>query len=207
MFFSAKEAQGWVKCELLQTLDFGRNWTRVAPGQQFIPLGPAGTFDSHTLYTAWSGTQAPLINPEATNETMFYYAGGNGPHNGQRDDSIGLARATTHAYAGLKAGNSTSGSAQFITTQLRITADTTSVLVLASVDTVSGGVIKVGAAGRSLLLDLQPSSALSISPQWMALPGQVLAQLQEVTAKAGAASLVVNAHPPAALYAVRMEGQ
>lgn len=27
---------------------------------------------------------------------------GNGPHTGQRDDSIGLARATTHAYAGLR---------------------------------------------------------------------------------------------------------
>ena len=40
MFFAAKEAQGWVKCELLQTLDWGQNWTRVAPGQQFIPLGP-----------------------------------------------------------------------------------------------------------------------------------------------------------------------
>ena len=81
---------------------FGLNWTRIAPNQQFIPLGEPGEFDSHTLYTAWSGEQLPLLNPTNASETMFYYAGGDGPHTGDRDDSIGLARATTHAYAGLR---------------------------------------------------------------------------------------------------------
>jgi hypothetical protein len=33
-------------------------------------------------------------------------SGGNGPHSGNRDDSIGLARAKTHAYAGLRAASS-----------------------------------------------------------------------------------------------------
>jgi hypothetical protein len=33
-------------------------------------------------------------------------SGGNGPHSGNRDDSIGLARAKTHAYAGLRAAPS-----------------------------------------------------------------------------------------------------
>jgi hypothetical protein len=104
MFFEQDERQGWVKCELLHTVDFGENWTRLAPNQQFIPLGTkAGDFDSHTLYTAWSGEQAPTLNPHNADETLFYYAGGNGPHSGQRDDSIGLARATTHTYAGLRA--------------------------------------------------------------------------------------------------------
>jgi len=70
------------------------NWTRIAPNQQFIPLGEPGEFDSHTLYTAWSGEQLPLLNPTNASETMFYYAGGDGPHTGDRDDSIGLARAT-----------------------------------------------------------------------------------------------------------------
>ena len=106
MFYEQDEKQGWVKCELLQTLNFGENWTRLTPDQQFIPLGTEpGAFDSHTLYTAWSGEQSPTINPHAGdggNETLFYYAGGNGPHSGQRDDSIGLAMATTHAYAGLR---------------------------------------------------------------------------------------------------------
>ena len=70
--------QGYVKCELIQTLSFGRNWSRVAPGQQFIPLGAAGEFDSHTLYTAWSGEQLPLLDPDDSKSTLFYYAGGDG---------------------------------------------------------------------------------------------------------------------------------
>lgn len=65
-----------MKCELLQTLDWGMNWTRVAPDQQFIPLGAAGDFDSHTLYTAWSGEQLPTLNPSDAEETLFYYSGG-----------------------------------------------------------------------------------------------------------------------------------
>lgn len=77
MFFAQDEQEGWVRCELLQTLDFGQNWTRLAPHKQFIPLGNATRkeFDSHTLYTAWSGEQAPLLNPHSPNETLFYYAG------------------------------------------------------------------------------------------------------------------------------------
>ena len=102
MFFAQDEPEGWVKCELIQTLDFGQNWTRIAPNQQFIPLGAPGQFDSHTLYTAWSGEQLPLLDPANKGATMFFYAGGDGPHTGDRDDSIGLARATTHAYAGLQ---------------------------------------------------------------------------------------------------------
>lgn len=52
-------------------------------------------------YTSWSGTSSPLLDPKNPNRTMFFYAGGDGPHDGQRDDSIGLAYAPTHAYAGL----------------------------------------------------------------------------------------------------------
>jgi hypothetical protein len=103
MFFKQDEKQGWVQAELIQTLNWGENWTRLAPKQQFIPLGQAGEFDSHTIYVAWSGEQAPTIDPREPNTTLFYYAGGDGPHSGQRDDSIGLARAVTHAYAGLLA--------------------------------------------------------------------------------------------------------
>lgn len=91
-----------VRTELLQTTNFGMNWSQVSPGAEFIPLGPPGAFDSYTTYTSWSGTSAPLLDPKNPNRTMFYYSGGDGPHDGQRDDSIGLAYATTHAYAGLK---------------------------------------------------------------------------------------------------------
>lgn len=65
-----------VNCELLQTIDFGSSWQRVAPeGTEFIPRGPPGSFDSHTLYTAWSGAQGALLDPLNANVTLFYYAG------------------------------------------------------------------------------------------------------------------------------------
>ena len=85
----------------------------MAPRKPFIPRGAAtirpdgstdpdgDAFDSHTIYTAWTGDQMPFLEPGNASVTRFYYSGGNGPHSGQRDDSIGLARATTHAYAGL----------------------------------------------------------------------------------------------------------
>lgn len=93
MYFSAMEAQGWVHCELIQSLDFGENWTRLAPNQPFIPLGAAGQFDSHTLYTAWTGKQGPLLNPKDENETLFYYAGGDGPHTVRGFCAIKLTKA------------------------------------------------------------------------------------------------------------------
>ncbi len=135
MFFAQDEPEGWVRCELIQTLDFGQNWTRIAPNQQFIPLGAPGQFDSHTLYTAWSGEQLPLLDPGNKGQTMFFYAGGDGPHTGDRDDSIGLARATTHAYAGVQlkmvvgGATSTNGAAN-ITTQRFVTNPIVNVSIL-----------------------------------------------------------------------------
>ena len=41
------------------------------------------------------------MDPTDSETTLFYYSGGDGPHDGQRDDSIGLATAPTNAYAGL----------------------------------------------------------------------------------------------------------
>eukprot|EP01079_Euglenida_sp_SAG-EU17-18_P002935 gene2935-3513_t len=100
MFYNTSGPDGFVQCELLQTTDFGQ---RVAPeGTQFIPRGPVGAFDSHTVYTAWHGDSGPLLDPANNQTQLFYYAGGNGPHSGQRDDSIGLARGPTHAPAGLR---------------------------------------------------------------------------------------------------------
>jgi hypothetical protein len=58
-------------------------------------------------------------------------AGGNGPHDGQRDDSIGLAYATTHAYAGLRSRES-----QVISTLSAhlLTNDTRNISILASLE-------------------------------------------------------------------------
>eukprot|EP00039_Didymoeca_costata_P021890 m.345700 g.345700 ORF g.345700 m.345700 type:complete len:534 (+) comp27044_c0_seq1:211-1812(+) len=92
-----------VRTELLQTTDYGKSWEQVRPGSEYIPLGDPGAFDSYTVYSAWSGGSQPVVNASDPETTLLYYAGGNGPHDGQRDDSLGLARTTTHAFAGLKA--------------------------------------------------------------------------------------------------------
>ena len=113
-FFQAYEPQEHVECELLQTTDYGESWAQVAPRRPFIPRGSArilpdgstdprgNAFDSHTVFAAWTSDGRPFIDPQNSSVTRFYYSGGNGPHSGQRDDSIGLARATTHAWAGLR---------------------------------------------------------------------------------------------------------
>ena len=46
----------------------------IAPeGTQFIPRGENGTFDSHTLYTAWTGDSGAMIDPNDADTTLFYY--------------------------------------------------------------------------------------------------------------------------------------
>jgi len=98
MFYADGAPGGRVYCELMQSETFGRNWTRLAPRQPFIPPGPAGTYDDHTCYSA-----RPMLSPSNPAATMLYYAGGNGPHSGARSDFIALATVQTNAYAGLKA--------------------------------------------------------------------------------------------------------
>jgi hypothetical protein len=71
-----------VRTELLQTGNYGKNWSQVSPGTQYLPLGEPGAFDSYTTYTSWSGTSAPLLDPKSPNRTIIYYAGGDGPHDG-----------------------------------------------------------------------------------------------------------------------------
>ena len=69
-------------------------------------------------------------------------SGGDGPHSGDRDDSIGLARAKTHAYAGLRAA---AGAEPLRTAQLESKCGRLS--VLASLDGPAAA-IKVAAAVR-----------------------------------------------------------
>ena len=94
-FYATTDPEGHVYCELCRSTDYGLTWERVAPHESFIPLGHAGAFDSHTCYAA-----PPLIDPRNASNTLFYYAGGNGPHSGGgvehgRADFIGLAEGPT----------------------------------------------------------------------------------------------------------------
>eukprot|EP01052_Picozoa_sp_SAG31_P011189 SAG31_NODE_629_length_13436_cov_116.287825_2_plen_344_part_00 len=196
--------QGWVKCELIQTLNFGENWTRLAPKHQFIPLGPPGAFDSHTLYTAWSGEQSPVINPANPNETMFYYAGGNGPHSGQRDDSIGLARSTTNAYTGMRRRD-VGGTTARLTTEPLDWPSGTSLEILAD----SGGSIGhvqmwlADAKGqpRTQQLDVrsQQKRLDTSSPVWISVSDEHFAGRTAVATR-----IAFEASPNVTLYALRL---
>lgn len=94
--WSTSADRGKVYCELLRSTTYGANWTRLAPGQPFIPHGGAGSLDSHTTYAA----ARPFESPDAPGTMLFYYAGGNGPHSGPRRNFMMLATAPTSALAG-----------------------------------------------------------------------------------------------------------
>ena len=88
--------RGKVYCELLVSTTFGANWTRLSPGNAFIPHGAAGSLDSHTTYAA----ARPFESPHQPGTMLFFYAGGNGPHSGPRRDYWMLATAPSTALAG-----------------------------------------------------------------------------------------------------------
>lgn len=64
--------RGSNEVELVFSAD-GRNWNRVPPRELFIPMGPAGDFDSGTLFV---GSDPVIVQ----DEMLFYYAGYNGDH-------------------------------------------------------------------------------------------------------------------------------
>eukprot|EP00040_Diaphanoeca_grandis_P020184 m.107385 g.107385 ORF g.107385 m.107385 type:complete len:508 (+) comp27790_c0_seq1:123-1646(+) len=102
MFYADGEATQKVYCELMHSTDHGTSWVRLAPHTPFIPLGVGGSFDNHTCYAA-----RPFVDPTNTTQTLFYYAGGNGPHSGARSDFIALATAPTNAFVGLTTPSAT----------------------------------------------------------------------------------------------------
>jgi hypothetical protein len=76
MFYNTTRTatEGYVNCELLQSTNYGRNWSRIAhEGTQYIPRGDHGQFDSHTLYTAWTGDSGAMLDPTDAETTLFYY--------------------------------------------------------------------------------------------------------------------------------------
>ena len=49
-----------VRTELLQSTDHGLHWKQIAPGSEFIPLGPEGAFDSYTTCVHGRRSLIPL---------------------------------------------------------------------------------------------------------------------------------------------------
>jgi hypothetical protein len=125
MVFDAEHAStvGTVHTKLSWSADGQKGWAWVDKGgllgKPFIPLGPAGSFSSHIIFAA----DAPVPVP-AEESVRVYYMGGNGPHNGPRNTSLGLMRLRMDGFAGVRgSGSFTTRSLLCTGPVLRITAD------------------------------------------------------------------------------------
>ena len=98
-------------------------------GTPLIPLGEASSFDSHICFAS---------RPVSYNGTeRIYYFGGNGPHSGDRNSSLGLATLRQDGYAGVRADDK---GGSFFTVPLKVTGAT---LVLTA-DVQPGGELRIG---------------------------------------------------------------
>lgn len=85
-----------VDCELAWSPD-GRRWSRVAPGQAFIPRGPAGSYDSLCIY----GPAGPVVTVD--NQVWIWYGGSDVPHTGWKRHCLPcLARLPLDHFAGIE---------------------------------------------------------------------------------------------------------
>jgi len=135
MVFDANDPSQRVHCRLA--------WSEVAAstsawqwvdeggfvGRDLIPLGLPSTFDSHICFAARPVTHG--------GEERLYYMGGNGPHGGDRNSSLGLARLRLDGFASM------SGTGTLVTTALKCSGAKLRV----TVDVEAGGSLLVGIAG------------------------------------------------------------
>jgi hypothetical protein len=124
----------------------GRAVTR-AEGEEEAAAATAGEnpmsppFDSHIIFSA----HTPFADA-ASEHVRVYYMGGNGPHNGPRNTSLGLATLRRDGFGGL------AGSGTATTTKLRVPsggAAAPRLTVTADVLGAAGGSVRVGAIGVS----------------------------------------------------------
>ena len=86
-------------------------------GKEFIRLGPPGSYDSHICFAAHS----PVVMPD---HIRLYYMGGNGPHNGARNESFAVATLRSDGFAGVAGtGEATTLALTATGTKLTVTAD------------------------------------------------------------------------------------
>jgi hypothetical protein len=92
-------------------------------------------FDSHICFAA----AHPTLGPDG--DVRLYYMGGDGPHNGLRNSSLGLATLRKDGFAGM------SGTGEFTTRNVTVTgAD-----LFVSADVMQGGSVAVGVVGHGSL--------------------------------------------------------
>jgi len=132
MVYDAEDAAERVRCHLAwASSPLGEwNWLDAGgvTGREFIPLGDDGAFDSHVCFAASSPVQWK-------GEERLYFMGGNGPHSGERNSSLGVATLRQDGYASVR------GSGKLLTVELLVTGPW--LTVTADVD-VGGGSVRVG---------------------------------------------------------------
>ena len=160
MVYDAVSAQTEQKmhCRLLFSHDL-HQWNEIDPGgEDFIPLGGHGTFDSHIIFAA-SGVQ------RIEGQERVYYLGGNGPHYGARNSSLGLALFRPYGLVGIGPVNT-----QGVDSSLH-TQGVGSPLYTQEVDSLSGSSTAwtrvLTASGSKLLVtaDIAAGDSLTISRQ------------------------------------------
>lgn len=101
-----------------------------------------GGFDSHICFAA--------ATPVRTMDNVrIYYMGGDGPHGGDRNSSLGLATLRPDGFAGIQ------GTGNVTTTSIRVTGKT----LIITADIVPGGSVIIGVPG---ITGLRPSDAIPI---------------------------------------------
>ena len=134
MVYDAVSKDGRVHCRLAWSTDATAGWRWVdgsgdVGGADFIQLGEQGDFDSHVCFAAAS----PTFDGSAE---RVYFMGGNGPHSGDRNSSLGLATLRKDGYASL------AGSGVVVTRSVRCTGATLRV----TADFADGGSLQLGIA-------------------------------------------------------------
>ena len=121
---------GTVHCRMSWSSQLASGWHWVdkggLTGKVFLPLGPKGAFDSHITFAA----DAPVIVADGI---QVFYMGGNGPHNGARNTSLGMLKLGVDRFAGLR------GSAKFATRSVLCTGP----VLRLSADVAAGGSVGV----------------------------------------------------------------
>jgi len=113
-------------------------------GSPFIPLGDKSAFDSHIVFPGHS----PFFD-KSDGKIRVYYAGGNGPHNGARNTSMGMATLRPDGFGGMY------GTGSFTTHPLLVTGPT---LIVTADIVKTGGSLRIGAVAQPglELKDVQP---------------------------------------------------
>jgi hypothetical protein len=147
MVYNAATARQEVHCELAWSNDT-LHWHRIEPGHDLVPQGPEGSFESHIVYGS-----IPVEDP-ATGVIREYYFGGDGPHFGVRNSSLGLSEFRASGLAGVGAEREWVWPVVGDTVPLKVTGR--HLVVTADTDTVLGE----NNAGMDLII---PNGSVAIS--------------------------------------------